>query len=300
MIYDQMFEMLNVGIVIFDAELKVVMWNRWMSTHSGIDPETIIGQPLFSFFPDLDFPRFRRNIKAVFAFGSFSFFSQKLHGFLFPFKACGLTGACFENMQQNCTMGPLRENNDRVTHVFITVEDVTSMAVYEQKLTEMNITDALTGIYNRRYLITRLKEEFETFKRYEKPFSLIMFDIDFFKLINDTYGHQAGDHILKSFSDICKETIRSSDLMARYGGEEFCCLLPETISGPARELADRIRKKIEGSVFTYNDNDIHITVSGGVSEVKKELGSVDGLLEKADKALYIAKESGRNKIVAMN
>jgi diguanylate cyclase len=298
MIYSQIIEMVNIGIVILDKDLTVLHWNRWMEIHSNIPVEKITGQPLFAFFPALDAPRFKRNFKAVFAFGNFSFFSQKLHNYLFPFKATTILGSNFEYMQQNCTMGPLRDEANRITQAFITVQDVTAVAAYEQQLMDMNNKDPLTEIYNRRYLISRMEEEFEKHKRYDKPFSLIMFDLDFFKKINDTHGHQCGDYMLKSLADLFNASIRSTEVIARYGGEEFCCLLPETDLESARELAERIREKTEASVFMFNETVLKITVSGGVSEATKDIASVDFLLEKADKALYIAKEGGRNKIVA--
>jgi len=291
--------MVNVGIVILDKGMKVVEWNRWMETHSGIPAKKIIGRSLGDVFPDLHTSRFKRNFKAVISFGNFSFFSQKLHKFLFPFKAANVPGTQFDHMQQSCTMGPLRDENNHISNVFITVQDVTEVAAYEQKLMEMNIKDALTGTYNRRYLEYRLKEEYEKHIRYAKSFSLLMMDIDFFKKINDTYGHQCGDFMLQAFSEIVASAIRGADIFARYGGEEFCCLLPETGIMPAVELGDRIRKKIEDHVFEFEGTQLRITVSIGVSEAIKESASERAMVKDADEALYQAKNTGRNKVVAM-
>jgi diguanylate cyclase (GGDEF)-like protein len=290
--------MVNVGIVIIDKDMKVCLWNRWMETHSNILAEQIIGRPLLERFPYIDTPRFHRNFKAVLAFGNFSFFSQKLHGYLFPFKTSNIIGADFNHMQQNCTMGPLRDENNRISHVFITVQDVTAVAAYEQKLLELNNKDPLTDIFNRRYLRARLNEEFGKYKRYAHPFSLIMFDIDFFKPINDSYGHPCGDYILRAFAALLVSSIRNTDIVARYGGEEFCCLLPETSIEPAKDLAERIREKTTEAVFTYHDTQLKITISGGVAQMQTETASMDDLLETADKALYKAKGTGRNRIVA--
>jgi diguanylate cyclase len=196
--FSQIIEMVNIGIVILDKDQKVHLWNRWMETHSNIPAEKVIGRSVLECFPELNSPKFHRNFKAVMAFGNFSFFSQKLHGYLFPFKTSNVIGADFNYMQQSCTMGPLRDENNRISHVFITVQDVTAIAAYEKKLLELNNKDPLTDIFNRRYLRSRLNEEFGKFKRYAHPFSLIMFDIDFFKPINDSYGHPCGDYILRA------------------------------------------------------------------------------------------------------
>ncbi len=295
--FSQIIEMVNIGIVILDKDLKVQFWNRWMETHSNLPANSIIGRSLLDCFPNINTPRFHRNFKAVLAFGNFSFFSQKLHNYLFPFKTSNVIGGNFTFMQQNCTMGPLRDENNRISHVFITVQDVTAIAAYEQKLLELNNKDPLTDIFNRRYLRARLSEEFAKYKRYAHPFCLIMFDIDFFKPINDSYGHPCGDYILRAFAALLASSIRSTDILARYGGEEFCCLLPETKIAPAKELAERIRQSTKEALFTYNETQLRITVSGGVAEIHQGMTSADMLLEAADKALYKAKASSRNKIV---
>ncbi|KJU83342.1 response regulator/GGDEF domain-containing protein, partial [Candidatus Magnetobacterium bavaricum] len=136
-------------------------------------------------------------------------------------------------------MGPLRNEQDGTVYAFITVQDVTAQVAHEQTLLELNITDPLTGTYNRRYLETRLSEEFSRYMRTSKPFSLIMLDIDFFKRVNDTYGHTCGDIILKATSSMCLSQLREIDVIARYGGEEFCCVLVETELEGAAVVADR-------------------------------------------------------------
>ncbi|MFH1993349.1 MAG: diguanylate cyclase [Pseudomonadota bacterium] len=300
MIFSQIFEMVNVGIVILDKEFKVYKWNRWMETYGKIPAEKIVGASLFTFFPDLNTPSFRRNFKAVTTFGNFAFFSQNLHGHLFPFKATNTLGTDIKYMQQNCTMGPIRDENNIINYVYIMVHDVTEIAVYEQKLLEMNIKDPMTGVYNRRYLESCLEREFEIHKRYKKPLSLIMLDIDFFKRVNDTCGHQCGDSILIECASFIDSNIRTVDILARYGGEEFCCLLPETRIESALSTAERIRKKIEDHTFHVNKTKIKITVSQGVAVLSPEITSPETLLKIADSALYKAKEDGRNRTVTIS
>ncbi|WP_420264976.1 diguanylate cyclase [Candidatus Magnetominusculus dajiuhuensis] len=298
MIYRQVFDVLNLGLVILDEGLRVCYWNRWMTRHSGFDCENIIGSPLLEFFPDLDTKYFNRSVRSVFKFGSFVFMSQKLHKYLFKFEK-KVSG--FQHMQQSVTMGPIKDKDNVVEHVFIVIQDVTEMAAYERKLHDMNIKDGLTGVYNRRYLETRLKDEFDRHKRYCHALSVIMFDIDHFKSINDTFGHQYGDFVLKEVSATALDTLRVNDALARYGGEEFCCILPETTISSAMMVAERIRKNVESQENRFNATmtSAKVTISLGVSELCEITDTHEMLLKKADDALYKAKREGRNRVVSM-
>jgi diguanylate cyclase len=296
----QLFDTVNIGLVVLDCDLKVRYWNRWMEFYSGIPSERIVDVPLFEFFPSLNTPKFLRSCKSVLAFGNFAFFSQKLHHYLFPFRADSSFVSRFEFMQQSCSMGPLRDEAKNITSLYLTVQDVTELAAYEHRLLEMNMRDGLTGIYNRRFLEKRLAEEFERHVRYNRNFSVIMFDIDFFKKVNDTYGHQCGDAILKGVSGMIASMIRKTDFLARYGGEEFCCLLPETDLASATVLAERFRNSIAGMKQAYQEQEVMVTISLGVSQLSKQIPSPASLLEKADEALYQAKGSGRNRVIALS
>jgi diguanylate cyclase (GGDEF)-like protein len=196
-------------------------------------------------------------------------------------------------------MGPLRGDNNAITSLFIVVQDVTELATFEQKMMEMNTRDGLTGIYNRRYFESRLSAEFERHERYGRKLSLVMLDIDFFKVVNDTHGHQCGDLVLKSVSSGIASAIRKSDCLARYGGEEFCCLLPETGINNALLLSELLRKLVEDMSITYQGNEVKVTVSLGVSELSKT-DTPDNLLKRGDEALYAAKRAGRNKVVTLD
>jgi diguanylate cyclase len=297
MIFSQIFDMLDAGIVILDKELRVYKWNRWMATHSNIPSEKITGESLFVFYPDLNVPWFLRNCKSVFTFGNFAFLSYKLHSYCFPFKSYNSLGYDFEYMQQNCTVGPLRNDDSNIDYIYITVQDVTEVASYEQKLIEMNTRDGLTDIYNRRFFDTRLEEEFIRHKRYSRPMSIIMLDIDFFKNTNDTYGHQAGDFILMSLTKLVSGRLRKTDIFCRYGGEEFCCILPETTIDSATSLAEDLLHAVSSNTFLFNDTPIQITISLGVSVLSQNVDSAETLIKKTDDALYQAKKEGRNKVV---
>lgn len=163
--------------------------------------------------------------------------------------------------------------------------------------------DALTGFYNRRQMEERIKQETSSAKRKNTPLCGIMIDIDYFKHVNDTYGHAAGDFILKTTAKIIRSHLREYDIASRYGGEEFSIILPFTKEDEAVMVAERLRKAVANKVINIehvnkkNDTKtIQITISLGIYSFKKTDSSED-LLMNADKALYEAKESGRNKVV---
>ncbi len=159
-------------------------------------------------------------------------------------------------------------------------------------------TDALTGLYNRREFDARLAEEHQRARRYAKPFALMMLDIDFFKRVNDDYGHAAGDAVLKTLAGIFKKQFRDVDTVARYGGEEFTVILPEISGTIAKEVAERVRRAVAATPFQLPDGrEIGLTVSIGVSCYPNCAGAPREVLEGADQALYVAKEAGRNRVL---
>lgn len=153
-------------------------------------------------------------------------------------------------------------------------------------------TDPLTGLWNRRYFMIHLESAFSYSKRHGVPISLVMADIDHFKIINDTFGHSVGDQVLIQVSDIFTELSRKEDVVARFGGEEFIILLPHTNSLMAGNFAERLRKKIERSRFSKFD--YHLTVSFGVAE-KTPFDTLETFIKRVDDALYQAKRNGRNQ-----
>lgn len=296
MIFNQIADMVNMGLVVLDKDLKVLFWNRWMALHSDIDPEQIVGKSLFDFFPNLNEAKFLRSCRAVFAFGNFAFFSQKLHRYLFPFRPVYSGKNRFEYMQQSCTMGPIRDEDNSICHLFLSVNDVTEVVNYEEQLIEMNRKDALTGVYNRRFFEQGLREEFHRARRHGRPLSLIMIDIDHFKQVNDRHGHQVGDEALRALSSKMLARIRKTDMLARYGGEEFACLLPETTGEAALVLARDLCQIVAETHWVCREVALEMTISIGIAEGRPEMADSEALLKKADDALYEAK-TGRNQAI---
>ena len=168
-----------------------------------------------------------------------------------------------------------------------------------QQMKNLAITDGLTGLYNFRYLKGRLEEEVKRAQRYKRPLALIMADIDCFKKYNDTFGHLEGNRVLKSLAHILKVNVREIDIVGRYGGEEFIIILPEANQEEAREIAERIRLKVEKYKFVNNkdqSDEKKITLSLGVTSCFQEDISPQNLIYKVDQALYQAKGKGRNRV----
>ena len=159
---------------------------------------------------------------------------------------------------------------------------------------ELALTDSLTRIFNRRRFFDLAEQEFDRSRRYDRPFSLIMFDIDHFKKVNDTYGHSVGDVVLQRVAEICKGALRDVDIIARYGGEEFVILLPETTATEAQLMAERLRQLMARSTMEIAAIKIDITLSFGVVEIDKDCKNIEELLDRSDQALYHSKNAGRN------
>ncbi|MDU9050543.1 MAG: diguanylate cyclase [Candidatus Electrothrix sp. Rat3] len=176
----------------------------------------------------------------------------------------------------------------------------TKQLVLEQnrQLKRLSTHDDLTGLYNRRHLVVSLAQEFSSSCRHGTELSLIMLDLDHFKMINDNFGHNFGDYVLKEFSDLLRETVRKSDLLFRFGGEEFIVLLPQTAAGGAAKTAEKIRRNCAERVIGNGKSVVKITVSIGVTSYNKELHqTTDCMISCADQALYQAKDCGRNRVV---
>lgn len=168
-----------------------------------------------------------------------------------------------------------------------------------QEMKLISMTDSLTGLYNRRYMEKKIWQEYQQYIRTGSVFSLASADIDFFKHINDIYGHDMGDSSLKTIAKVLTESVRPYDTVVRWGGEEFLILFPAANEMQAAELAERIRKRVESERFMYGDKAIMMTLTLGVSVIMPD-DTIDTLIKRADLALYHGKHKGRNCVVSFN
>lgn len=169
----------------------------------------------------------------------------------------------------------------------------------QEKLKQISITDELTGLRNRRYIMGRFGEEFKRVKRLNRPMGLIMFDLDFFKKINDTYGHQFGDLVLKTVASQLKSGIREYDLLGRIGGEEFLILAPDSDLEETLGIAERIREIIKSEKISDGYREVNVTISAGVTMMKEQDRDIDVIFSRVDTALYKAKQEGRDRVVVL-
>ena len=209
----------------------------------------------------------------------------------------------YEFKEENCYskvyMLPHRRlffNEELVNLVLQGCSAALSRQVKMENLKNAAAIDPLTGCYNRREFINQLKRNIAGAMRHKTNLSLFMFDLDHFKNINDTYGHPAGDKVLKEIASLVQKNMRTDDIFSRYGGEEFIAILPETDKIKAMELADRLRNKIEKKIITYKDNTIKITASFGVAQME-QCADMEKIIQDVDTMLYKAKLNGRNIVM---
>jgi two-component system, cell cycle response regulator len=170
-------------------------------------------------------------------------------------------------------------------------------SLYHEEIYQLTIVDGLTQINNKRYFLEYLEREMGRCHRYNRALSLIMFDIDHFKKINDTNGHLAGDYVLRELASIVRQRIRKEECFARYGGEEFAVVMPEAGPENARRFAEKIRKMVEDHPFVFEDKEIEVTVSLGAADMVGDMTEPLQFIKVADANLYKAKKGGRNRVV---
>ncbi len=195
-------------------------------------------------------------------------------------------------------LSPVVDNKQRLIGKTVVLNDVTKQMLLLERLQTLATIDDLTNIFNRRHLFALGNREIQLARRHSHPLSIILMDLDYFKQINDKYGHEAGDMALKIVAEICRQTLRTSDIFGRYGGEEFAAFLPETVPEVALYVAERLSSNIASACIPFNRAEIAITASFGVTGIEKAVNiDLNSLLRYADQALYQAKEAGRNQIM---
>lgn len=297
-----MLQNIDVGLVVLDRNYNVQVWNSFMENHSGLSPTHAIGQNLFKLFEEIPDAWFKRKAESVFLLNNRAFTTWEQRPYLFKFKNYRPITGIAAFMYQNITLIPLVSVDSQINHIGIMIYDVTDMAVNKlrlelanDQLESLSRTDRLTRLHNRGYWEECIAQEFERFRRTGQTCSLVMFDIDHFKKVNDTYGHQAGDEVIRLTADILVENKRTTDIAGRYGGEEYAVILLDTPAQNSMTFAERLRKDIESQCVTHDGNAIKYTISLGIAELNGTMTDYKQWIVCADRALYEAKKNGRNQ-----
>ncbi|WP_417325774.1 diguanylate cyclase [Halarcobacter sp.] len=298
---DTVFNTIDNGIIILDENLNILAWNRWLEIRTNILKDEIENKNICKEFPYIDEKKLKRKVKAALVTKNPSYFNVDPHKHLIEIRINSIN-ANYEFMQQDVTIVPY--DLDRKI-VCLYIYDKTALREINLKLERANkelidLTnkDYLTKVYNRRYFNEYSEKALELAKRNKQDISIIAIDIDRFKKINDTYGHNIGDEVLIEVANVFKSSIRKSDIVARFGGEEFIILLINAQLDEATNIAEKMRVKIEDTIINVEDNEVDITASFGVATVNQENNeTIETTLKRADDLLYIAKKHGRNEVV---
>jgi diguanylate cyclase (GGDEF)-like protein/PAS domain S-box-containing protein len=317
------------GVFILARDFTIVYWNRCLEQWTGHSAAEMLGTSLFATYPNLQTSRYISRITDIFRGGPPTIFSSQLHRHFIP---APLPGGKFRVLYTVVTGLPSGEENEYLA--LFSIQDVTALtdainsyglahqkllvemaerrkaeaelSIYAEELKRLNqalnersIRDGLTGAFNHRYFWQVLRRDFLLAQRHENDLSCLLIDLDFFKLINDNFGHLFGDKVLKGVTRRIREKVRKTDIVSRYGGEEFTVLLPNTDLAGAAVIAENIRSGLERSRFRKGQEIVRITVSVGiVSLAEHGPASPQQLLDFADAALYKCKDAGRNRVLA--
>ncbi|MCU7850172.1 MAG: diguanylate cyclase [Candidatus Thiodiazotropha sp. (ex Lucinoma kastoroae)] len=302
-------DMPAIGLVAVDRRMNIIMWNKFMEIHSQLHQDEVLGRNLFDSFPELPIKWLEKKLKTIMVLKNTAYSSWQQRPCLFKFTNVSAITTDVEYMYQDCSFWALKDESGNVLGVCMTVYDVTETAISQQLLEEAtehainmeesSLRDGLTGLYNRRYLDKQINQEIQLSKRYNWDLSLAMVDIDFFKKVNDQYGHDAGDEVLQSVSNTMMGQLRGTDILCRYGGEEFALIMPKINLEKAASILDRLRSSIETSSIRVGDQSISVSVSMGVSQYSEQ-STLDELFKQADHALYQSKKNGRNRVTLYN
>ena len=296
--------LVNCGIIGLDANHQIVLWNSWMVPRSAQSASRVRGRSLFEVFPELRGSRVESAVLAALTSDATTNIPQSQSSAPFPLREAGrFDGA---RIDQAVSVTPFKEGREH--YCLIEIRDVSGVFERERRLLDhaeslraRSYVDGLTGIANRRYFDVALDRELRRAQRLGGALSLLLMDIDTFKAYNDHFGHLQGDSCLASVAQALAGMLkRPADVAARYGGEEFAAILPDTSAEQARSHANAIREHVAALNLAHAPAATrpHVTLSIGVASFDKQrLHSAATMIDAADKALYAAKRSGRDRVV---
>lgn len=274
---DVLIEQLSDGVLVLDAQNRLVDINPAAAAMLDVPPEAL-GEPL-----DQALSHWKRGERDLLMH------SNPDAVFEMPVKA---------NMHVEVRGAPLTDNKGRRIGRLVVLHDISRLKNTQNELKKLATRDWLTRVFNRGHFMELAEREILRAKRYKRKLSLVMMDLDHFKNVNDTYGHQAGDQVLIALAEICRRVTRKMDVFARLGGEEFALLLPEVSQRTAVQTAERLRESFALTGMEAEGEVFHVTISMGVTEFgRKQTDTLQEMLHRADRALYQAKERGRNCVV---
>lgn len=298
-----MFQTVDVGLVVLTIDYKIQVWNGFMENHSGLTPRQVRDRYLFDLFSEIDEDWLKRKCDPVILLKNRAFTIWEQRPYIFKFRNYRPITGSADYMYQNSTIFPITDVRGVVTHLCMIIYDVTDVATSRLELESMNgqlkqlsKTDFLTELNNRGHWEDALMHEFKRLKRSGHRSALLMCDIDHFKRVNDTFGHAAGDAVIKAVANAVKKNLRETDVAGRYGGEEFAVLLVDTTEDQAMFFAERLRKTVENLAIEYNQQLLKVTVSIGIAEYQADMQEHRQWIEASDKALYTSKANGRNQV----
>lgn len=302
---------LPMGIMVLDKQLRVCFWNACLESWTGFSRQDVLGQDSGELFPQLGRSLVVSRLKDLFDGAPPAVFSYHLHNHLVPARLPD------GNMRLQHSMAyGLRGPDGDIAHVVLSLQDVTEIhsrlrenlrvskdlerenrlrKKVELKLRELATRDMLTGLINRRSFLGLLAREIRRARRYGHTLCLLALDLDHFKRLNDTWGHLAGDEMLKIFATVCQGALRDIDHIGRLGGEEFGVIIPETTPSGARVVGERLLKAIRNLAVRYDGSVLRMTASIGLACLEPEEELKDFLL-RADRAMYQAKLLGRDRL----
>ncbi|MGM0423135.1 MAG: GGDEF domain-containing protein [Pseudomonadota bacterium] len=284
----QIIMLADEAIIVVDKDDNIMLVNRAAEKIFDYNASELMGKPAYLLVPESVRSENQRVVEDFVQEGSYR---RRLND-----KGHVLLGRRKNGEEFHTQTTLMRLTYDKRRAIAFIIRDITEDKKTEEELLKLASTDPLTGAFNRREFSSLAEREAKRSRRYDRPLSIMMLDLDHFKDLNDTHGHAAGDKALQRFTTICCNALRNIDIFGRWGGEEFVALLPETSAENAAVIAERLRKLVSETEIDFNGEKLKFTVSIGVAQFRSNEHALENPLARADAAVYDAKKAGRNNI----